>query len=79
MGIAAALCRKSELELRLLATVSYTHLDVYKRQTVYGALTKGFSIAKGDRLALTAGYYFPLNDHSIKDGPFGGISYSRCV
>ena len=36
--------------------------------TVYGALTKGFSIAKGDRLALTAGYYFPLNDHSIKDG-----------
>ena len=44
--------------------------------TVYGALTKGFSIAKGDRLALTAGYYFPLNDHSIKDGPFGGISYS---
>ena len=37
--------------------------------TVYGALTKGFSIAKGDRLALTAGYYFPLNDHSIKDGP----------
>ena len=44
--------------------------------TVYGALTKGFSIAKGDRLALTAGYYFPLHDHSIKDGPFGGISYS---
>ena len=44
--------------------------------TVYGALTKGFSIAKGDRLALTAGYYFPLSDHSIKDGPFGGISYS---
>ena len=44
--------------------------------TVDGALTKGFSIAKGDRLALTAGYYFPLNDHSIKDGPFGGISYS---
>ena len=44
--------------------------------TVYGALTKGLSIAKGDRLALTAGYYFPLNDHSIKDGPFGGISYS---
>lgn len=44
--------------------------------TAYGALTKGFSIAKGDRLALTAGYYFPLNDHSIKNGPFGGISYS---
>ena len=44
--------------------------------TVYGALTKGFSIAKGDRLALPAGYYFTLNDHSIKDGPFGGISYS---
>mgnify|MGYP000137445310 CR=1 FL=1 len=37
--------------------------------TVYGALTKGFSIAKGDRLALTAGYYFPLNDHSIKMVP----------
>lgn len=44
--------------------------------TVYGALTKGFSIAQGDRLAVTAGYYIPLNDHSIKDGPFGGISYS---
>ena len=44
--------------------------------TVYGVLTKGFSIARGDRLALTAGYYIPLNDHSIKDGPFGGISYS---
>ena len=41
--------------------------------TVYGALTKGFSIAQGDRLAVTAGYYIPLNDHSIKDGPFGGI------
>ena len=25
--------------------------------TVYGALTKGFSIAQGDRLAVTAGYY----------------------
>ena len=47
--------------------------------TVYGALTKGFSIAKGDRLALTAGYYFPLNDHSIKDGPFGGISYLSLI
>lgn len=44
--------------------------------TVYGVLTKGFSIARGDRLALTAGYYIPLNDHSIKEGPFGGISYS---
>lgn len=44
--------------------------------SVYGTLTKGFSIVKGDRLALTAGYYIPLNDHSIKDGPFGGISYS---
>ena len=44
--------------------------------TIYGVLTKGFSIAKGDRLALTAGYYLPLNKHSIKDGPFGGISYS---
>lgn len=44
--------------------------------TIYGVLTKGFSIAKGDRLALTAGYYLPLNKHSIQDGPFGGISYS---
>ena len=44
--------------------------------TVYGALTKGLSIARGDRLALTAGYYIPLNDYSIKDGLFGGISYS---
>ena len=46
--------------------------------TVYGVLTKSFS--KGDRLALTAGYYFPLNKHSVQDGPFGGISYSpaRC-
>lgn len=44
--------------------------------TAYGAMTKGFSIAEGDRLAITAGYYVPLNDYSIKDGPFGGISYS---
>lgn len=44
--------------------------------TVYGAVTKGFSIAQGDRLALTAGYYIPLNKHSVQDGPFGGISYS---
>lgn len=44
--------------------------------TVYGTLTKGFSIAKGDRLALTAGYYVPLNDYSINDGVFGGVSYS---
>lgn len=44
--------------------------------TIYGVLTKGFSIAKGDRLTLTAGYYLPLNKHSIQDGPFGGISYS---
>ena len=44
--------------------------------TTYGVLTKNFSIAKGDRLALTAGYYIPLNDYSVKDGPFGGISYS---
>lgn len=44
--------------------------------TIYGAMTKSFSIAKGDRLALTAGYFIPLNDYSIKDGPFGGISYS---
>lgn len=44
--------------------------------TIYGVMTKGFSIVKGDRLALTAGYYFPLNDHSVQDGPFGGISYS---
>lgn len=44
--------------------------------TVYGVLTKSFSIAKGDRLAVTAGYYIPLNSHSIQDGPFAGISYS---
>ncbi len=44
--------------------------------TVYGAMTKSLSIVKGDRLTLTAGYYIPLNDYSIKDGPFGGISYS---
>lgn len=44
--------------------------------TIYGVLTKGFSIAKGDRLALTAGYYIPLNNHSVQKGPFGGISYS---
>lgn len=44
--------------------------------TVYGVLTKGFSIAKGDRLALTAGYYIPLNNHSVHKGLFGGISYS---
>lgn len=44
--------------------------------TIYGVLTKSFSIAKGDRLALTAGYYIPLNHHSVQDGPFGGISYS---
>lgn len=56
--------------------------DLFKDQgtnyfaTVYGAVTKGFSIAQGDRLALTAGYYIPLNKHSVQDGPFGGISYS---
>lgn len=44
--------------------------------TVYGVLTKSFSIAQGDRLALTAGYYIPLNKSSVQDGPFGGISYS---
>lgn len=44
--------------------------------TAYGALTKGFSLMKGDRLALTAGYYIPLNDYTVKDGPFCGVSYS---
>ncbi|MBV3843088.1 YjbH domain-containing protein [Bacteroides eggerthii] len=44
--------------------------------TVYGVLTKSFSIAGRDRLALTAGYYIPINDRSIQKGPFGGISYS---
>lgn len=44
--------------------------------TVYGTMTKSFELIKGDRLALTAGYYIPLNNRSIKDGPFGGISYS---
>ncbi len=44
--------------------------------TVYGVLTKSFTITKGDRLALTAGYYIPLNNHSIQKGLFGGVSYS---
>lgn len=44
--------------------------------TIYGVLTKSFSIAQGDRLALSAGYYIPLNNHSVQKGPFGGISYS---
>lgn len=44
--------------------------------TVYGVLTKSFSIAQGDRLAVTAGYFIPLNSHSIHKGAFGGISYS---
>lgn len=44
--------------------------------TVYGVLTKKISIAKGDQLALTAGYYIPLNNHSVQKGIFGGISYS---
>lgn len=47
--------------------------------TVYGVMTKSFSIIAGDRLALTAGYYFPLNDYSIKNRPFGGISYSPTI
>lgn len=44
--------------------------------TVYGVLTKSFSIIQGDRLAVSAGYYIPLNNHSVQKGPFGGISYS---
>lgn len=44
--------------------------------TAYGVLTKSLPIAGGDRLALTAGYYLPLNAHSVQRGPFGGISYS---
>lgn len=47
--------------------------------TVYGVLTKSFSIAEGDRLALSAGYYIPLNNHSVQKGPFGGISYSPAL
>ena len=47
--------------------------------TVYGVMTKSFSIIEGDRLALTAGYYFPLNDYSIKNHPFGGLSYSPAI
>lgn len=44
--------------------------------TVYGVLTKGFSLTEGDRLSLTAGYFCPLNEHSVQDGLFGGVSYS---
>lgn len=44
--------------------------------SVYGVITKGFSLADGDRLALTAGYYIPLNKFHVQDGPFGGVSYS---
>lgn len=44
--------------------------------SVYGVATKGFSIAPGDRLAVTLGYFFPMNDHCVQDGVFGGISYS---
>lgn len=44
--------------------------------SAYGAVTKGFSLCPGDRLALTAGCYIPLNDHTQQDGPFGGVSYS---
>lgn len=47
--------------------------------TVYGVLTKSFSITQGDRLALSAGYYIPMNNHSVQKGPFGGISYSPAL
>lgn len=47
--------------------------------TLYGVLTKSFSIVQGDRLALSAGYYIPLNNHSVQKGPFGGISYSPAL
>ena len=43
--------------------------------SVYGVATKSISLTKGDRLALSAGYYIPLNHHTLQDGPFGGISY----
>lgn len=44
--------------------------------SVYGVMTKGISLAKGDRLAFTAGYYVPLNKLCMQEGVFAGISYS---
>lgn len=44
--------------------------------SVYGVLTKGFSLTGNDRLSLTAGYFYPMNDYSVQDGVFGGVSYS---
>lgn len=43
--------------------------------SIYGVLTKGFSLTGNDRLALTAGYFFPTNDHCVQKGVFGGVSY----
>ncbi len=44
--------------------------------SVYGVMTKGFSLTDGDRLAFTTGYYMPLNKFHVQKGVFGGISYS---
>ena len=43
--------------------------------SIYGVLTKGFSLTGEDRLAVTAGYFFPTNDHCVQKGVFGGVSY----
>ena len=44
--------------------------------SVYGVATKSFSLLQGDRLAISAGYYIPLNHHTLQDGPICGFSYS---
>ena len=44
--------------------------------SVYGVATKSFSLAKGDRLAVSIGGFVPLNKHSVQKGVFGGVSYS---
>ena len=44
--------------------------------SIYGVVTKNFSLFSGDKLGISAGYYFPLNKQTCQDGPFGGISYS---
>lgn len=43
--------------------------------SIYGVLTKGFSLTGKDRLAVTAGYFFPTNDRCVQKGVFGGVSY----
>lgn len=46
---------------------------------VYGMATKTFDLGRGNRIAATAGYYYPLKQKAMlrtHDGICGGISYT---